>query len=156
MLSRLRTLLSARPAPGAATAGDGDEDDRRRLAAAALLVHAASVDADYAPVERRRILSLLKTRFGLDAEEAGALAAAAETAVDGAVQILGFTRAIKDGFSYDERVALIEMLWQVVLSDGRLDACEAQLMRRIGGLLYVTDRDRGLARQRAAARLEDG
>ena len=77
------------------------------------------------------------------------LLAAAEDRADGAVQILGFTRAVKDNYSYEERLALVEMLWEVVLADGRVDAHEAQLMRRIGGLIYVSDRDGAIARRRA-------
>jgi uncharacterized tellurite resistance protein B-like protein len=76
--------------------------------------------------------------------------------VENSVQILRFTRAIKDRYSYAERVALIEMLWDVVYADGVSDALEAQLMRRIGGLLYVSDHDRGEARQRVLARRERG
>ena len=70
------------------------------------------------------------------------------------MQILGFTREVKDNYSYEERIALVEMLWEVVLADGRVDAHEAQLMRRIGGLIYVSDRDSAIARRRAAARAE--
>ena len=153
MLDRIREFFlahQARAAPGAS----GHSREERDLAAAALLVHAACVDDSYDAVERRRILSLLGDRLSLSEDEARALVAAAESRVEDAVQILGFTRAVKDNFSYEERVALVEMLWEVVLADGRLDAHEAQLMRRIGGLIYVSDRDRGLARQRAAARLD--
>lgn len=153
MLNRIKEFFVAREAraePGTAR----HSREEFNLAAAALLVHAAGVDDAYDEVERRHIASLLGARFSLSEAEAEALLAGAETKVQGAVQILGFTRAVKDNFSYDERVELIEMLWEVVLADGRLDAHEAQLMRRIGGLIYVTDRDRGLARQRAAARLD--
>ena len=58
----------------------------------------------------------------------------------------------KHGFSYEERVALMETLWEVVYADGHADPFEDQLMRRIGGLIAVTDRDRGHARKRAQSR----
>ena len=77
-------------------------------------------------------------------------------AVGESVQILRFTRTVKDRFSYQERVDLIEMLWEVVYADGVSDAFENQLMRRIGGLIYVSDRDRGEARLRVLARREQG
>jgi uncharacterized tellurite resistance protein B-like protein len=48
---------------------------------------------------------------------------------------------------------LMETLWRVVLADGHVDPHEDQLLRRIAGLIYVTDRDRGLARQRAKGEL---
>ena len=49
---------------------------------------------------------------------------------------------------------MVEMLWEVVLADGILHAYEDQLLRRIGGLIYVDDRERGAARKRVAARIE--
>ena len=127
--------------------------DELHLAAAALLVHAASVDNRFDDDERKKIQTLIETHLSLDAEEARQLIAAAETAAGQSVQILGFTRAVKDRFSYEERIALIEMLWEVVYADGHVDAFESQLLRRIGGLIYVTDRDRGMARKRVIARL---
>jgi uncharacterized tellurite resistance protein B-like protein len=48
---------------------------------------------------------------------------------------------------------MIEMLWEVVYADGELHDLEASLLRRVGGLLYVSDRDRGAARMRVLNRL---
>lgn len=152
MIGRIGRFFVERAAKPEGGAGRHSVDERH-LAAAALLVHAACVDAEFDETERALILDLVRRRLGLGEEEARELLSAAETAVGDSVQLLGFTRAVKDGFSYEERVELIEMLWQVVHSDGRLDDCEAQLMRRIGGLVYVTDRDRGLARKRVLERL---
>ena len=61
--------------------------------------------------------------------------------------------AVKDGFDQEERIRLIEMLWEVAYADGELHDYEASLMRRITGLLYISDRDSGEARQRVLARL---
>ncbi len=127
--------------------------DEFHLAAAALLVHAASVDAHFGDDERATIMRLIETRLELTPEEARALFDAAHQAADRSIQLHGFTHAVKNGFSYDERVGLIEMLWEVVYADGKLDEFESQLMRRIGGLIYVDDRDRGMARKRVLERL---
>ena len=48
---------------------------------------------------------------------------------------------------------MIEMLWEVAFADGRLDHFESNLIRRVGGLIFVSDRDRGDARKRVMARL---
>jgi uncharacterized tellurite resistance protein B-like protein len=69
------------------------------------------------------------------------------------VQWQRHTRAIVDRFDEAERVGMIEMLWEVVYADGRVDDYEANLLRRVGGLIYVSDRDRGEARKRVEARL---
>jgi uncharacterized tellurite resistance protein B-like protein len=103
--------------------------------------------------ERRHIVELVSERFGLTREEAETLVAAAEEEVHAATQILHFTRVIKDRFSHEERVEIVEMLWQVVYADGVLHDHEAALMRQIGGLVYVSDRERGAARKRALAKL---
>jgi uncharacterized tellurite resistance protein B-like protein len=154
MINRIKSFFGDRHAePG----GEGGHHtiDEFHLAAAALLVHAASIDADFDDAERGKILEYARERLELTAEEAETLLEAAEQAVDESVQLLGFTRAIKDNFSYEERVELIEMLWEVVYADGKVDEFESQIMRRIGGLIYVTDRDSGIARKRVLQGLED-
>ena len=60
---------------------------------------------------------------------------------------------VTDRFSFEERVELMEMLWQVAYADGELDDFEANLLRRVAGLIHVSDRDSGAARKRAMARL---
>ena len=125
----------------------------RQLAAAALMVEAARLDGRFEAGERERIGDLLHTRFRLPVEEADDLLTAAERASDESVEWQGFTRAIKDGFDQAERIALIEMLWEVVYADGELHDYEASLLRRVTGLLYVSDRDSGEARKRVLDRL---
>ena len=127
--------------------------DEFHLAAAALLVHAALIDAHFGDDERATIIRLIESRLELSPEESHALFDAAHEEADRSIQLHGFTHTIKNGFSYEERVELIEMLWEVVYTDGKLDEFESQLMRRIGGLIYVDDRDRAMARKRVLERL---
>jgi uncharacterized tellurite resistance protein B-like protein len=148
----IRSLRSLLGNFGARPAGREGTADERQLAAAALLVEVAAVDTRFDDAERARIVAFVRGRFALSETEAGALVAAAQAEVDGSTQLYAFTTAIKNGFSYDERVALMESLWEVVYADGRADPFEDQLMRRIGGLICVTDRDRGHARKRAQRR----
>jgi uncharacterized tellurite resistance protein B-like protein len=147
MISRLRTLFSQTSEVFSTTSIDAQ--DGQQLAAAALLVEVATVDRRFDDEERRRIVDFVRSRFALSEVEADALVEAAQSKVDGSTQLYGFTTAIKNGFSYEERVRLMETLWEVVYADGKADPFEDQLMRRIGGLICVTDRDRGLARRRA-------
>lgn len=127
--------------------------DDKQLAAAALMVEAALMDEGFDNRERRTIERLVVARFGLDEDECGRLIAAAEAAVAESNQLLRFTRAVKDQFAPEERVELIEMLWEVAYADGVLHDYEANLLRRVGGLIYVSDRDSGDARRRVLARL---
>ncbi len=146
MIGSLRTILGNLGIQPAVARSGGDE---RQLAAAALLVEVATVDQRFDEAERERILDFVRSRFSLDAGDAEALLSSAQKRVNGATQLYAFTTAIKNGFSYEGRVALMESMWEVVYADGHADPFEDQLMRRIGGLICVTDRDRGHARKRA-------
>tara|TARA_Y100001934_G_scaffold266864_1_gene346863 strand:- start:247 stop:726 length:480 start_codon:yes stop_codon:yes gene_type:complete len=152
MLDRFKNFFETQEA---APSADGRHTpDEFHLAAATLLVYAATADAGFDTQERARIEWLCEHRFGLAHDESHALIEAAEREVDESVQLLRYTRTIKDGFSYDERVHLMEMLWEVIYADNIVEAHETQFMRRVAGLIYVDDRDSGIARSRVRARLE--
>ena len=67
--------------------------------------------------------------------------------------IYRYTKVLRDEFDEAERITLVEMLWEVVYADGILHEFEAQLMRRLAGLMFVDDRDSGSARKRALDKL---
>ncbi|WP_010140871.1 tellurite resistance TerB family protein [Oceanicola sp. S124] len=127
-----------------------DEGDAR-LALAALLVRVARADGTYDTGERRSIGLILATRYGLDQAAAQALLGDAETLEGQAPDTVRFTRAIKDSVPYENRLAVVEALWQVVLADGERDPEEDALLRLVTSLLGITDQDSARARQRAAA-----
>lgn len=144
----LRELLGL----GTATEEAEKDETSLRVAAAALLVETASIDDAFDEKEREVVKRLLQERFGLAAAEAHRLLGEGQRSRDASAQLYGFTRAIKERLDMAERIGLIEMLWEVVLADGELDPLEDTLLRRIGGLIDVPDRERGLARQRVLAR----
>src|SRR3546814_4849074 len=106
------------------------------------------MDAEFGAQERAKIGEMVENRFGLSATEVGALLEAADEKVEQSVEVFGFTREIKNAFSPEERIQMMEMLWEVAYADGALHDLEASLMRRLAGLLHVSDRDSGLARKR--------
>ncbi len=130
------------------------ETDGLHLAAAALLVEAAVTDGRFEAEERDAMTRVLGSHFRLDADRTAALIARAERAVADAVELYQFTRTIKDRLAPEERGQILEMLWEVALADGSIHDYEAGLVRRIAGLLYVSDRESGEARQRVLARLD--
>ena len=150
MLDRLKNIFAPDDA-GVAKGEHGFED--RDLAAAALMVEAARLDDRFGTEEREQIRALLRDRFHMRPDDADRLLAEAERESDRSVEWQGFTRQIKDGFDYAQRIALIEMLWEVAYADGELHDYEASLLRRVTGLLYVSDRDSGEARKRVLDRL---
>ncbi|CCQ75538.1 TerB family tellurite resistance protein [Magnetospira sp. QH-2] len=147
MLDRIRRLF-------AAPANDNADELDLPEAVAALLVYAAHADGTFEATERETVARLLARRFELDAPQAEALIESADLRVGESVELYGFTRAAKDAMTHEERLDLMEMMWEVVLADGVVDDFEANLMRRLAGLIYVSDRESGEARQRAAENLD--
>ncbi len=152
MLLRVREFLLERR--GRAASDDGRHShDELHLAAAALMVEAARLDGAFDDDERAHITTILKNRFELDDESVGTLIDAAIGTVDAIPEIYGFTRTLRDNFSHEERIGMLEMLWEVAYSDGELHDFEASLLRQVAGLLYVTDQESGAARKQARERL---
>jgi uncharacterized tellurite resistance protein B-like protein len=143
MFSALMRLLDT-PAP--APAND------LRLSVAVLLLEAARQDDQFDARERATIEALLTGRFALSNAECASLMAAAEARASQMTQLHGHTSHIAEAMTPNDRIHLIEMLWDVAYADGVLDPEEDLLIRRIAGLVYVSDRDRVLARQRVLAR----
>lgn len=122
-----------------------------RLALAALLVRLAKADGDYAEDEVTRIDAVLARRYGLSSFEATALRREAEALEAEAPDTVRFTRALKAAVAYEDRIGVIEALWEIVLADGVRDSEEDALLRMVAPMLGVTDQDSALARQRVQA-----
>lgn len=149
MIDRVLEFLSGKAAPAPSKVADD-----LQIAVAALLIEAARMDDDFNLEERRTIEHVLSERFDLGPDKLRELFIAAERAVRGSTQFFPFTQQIVKNISHEERGQILEMMWQVVYADGVLDPHEDMLLRRIAGLIHVDDRERGLARQRALAKLK--
>ena len=149
MLDRISSLFR-----GSKELDSDDESElSKHLAAAALLIETAYMDEEFAESERAVISDLVQRRFALDSADCQDLLVEAESAVVRSQQLYEFTRAVNDRFTPEQRIEIMEMLWEVVYADGEVHDFEVSLLRRVGGLIYVSDRDRGLARQRVVDRL---
>ena len=153
MLDRLKAWLLD---PAEALRSSAGDDRERRYAAAGLLVVAARMDDRFSPAEREAILRLLRRQFDLSEAAAVELMGIAERRAEESQQIFPLTQIVEESFSPAERIDLMEMLWEVVYADDRLDEYEANLLRRIAGLIHVGDGDSGAARKRVLARLGKG
>src|SRR6185437_11406783 len=117
--------------------------DELTIAVAALLIETGRAGEALGESERQLIDRLLERRFGLRPEEARALEQAGEERAERAAQLFGFARTINERLPPPRRIELIEMLWEVAYADGVLDPLEDSLLRRIGGLIDVSDYERG-------------
>ena len=148
MLDRVLDFLTGRTPPTVAAGAD-----ELALAVTALLIEAARMDDDFNGDERTTIERLLAARFKLAPAAVQALVEEAEAAVRHSTQFFPFTQQICRQLDPEARVQIIEMLWEVAYADGGLDPQEDMLLRRIAGLIYVSDGERGAARKRALAKL---
>ena len=146
MFNQILSLLSG-DSPASA------RSDQLQVAVAALMVHAARMDDTFDAAERRTIEHLLAERFGLTPDAVQRLLAVAEQRAEDSSQLYPFTRLAVERLDERERVEVIEMLWEVAYADGILAPDEDALLRRIAGLLYVSDQDRGEARKRVMRRI---
>jgi uncharacterized tellurite resistance protein B-like protein len=147
MFEKLKSLFCAEGG------GAGGNDEEALLAVAVLMAEAAATDGTIDGKERERMTLLMRQRFGLSQEAAQRWIEQAIAQDDRATQLYPFAKLITDRFDAARRIELMEMLWEVTYSDGRLHDYEASLMRRLAGLLFVSDHDSGVARQQAMARI---
>jgi uncharacterized tellurite resistance protein B-like protein len=129
--------------------------DELQTAVAVLLVEAARRDDTFDGAERAAIERLLATKFTLSPVETRELLEAAEATAERSHQLHPFTRLAVERMDPQQRIVLIEMLWEVAYADGVLDPEEDVLLRRVAGLIYVSDADRVAARQRVLQRLHE-
>ena len=119
----------------------------------ALLVEAAGADGEIADEESQLISEIISVQFELSDDEMVTVLSDAVNDYTDRIEIHGLMRRLREKADYEERIGVLELVWMVVLSDDRLDHIEAQLMRRLAGLLYISDVDSGLAAQTARTRL---
>ena len=149
MIGWLKTFLAAEGGPtshAAVHAGD------RVMAAAALMVEVAARDGEFSAGERASIERLLQAHFAIDEGTARTMVDEVLSLHDNASDVFRFTSALNKRFSPEERLQIVELLWEVVYADGEAHHYETSLMRRLAGLLYLEDGDVGAARKRVLAR----
>ncbi len=105
---------------------------------AALLVHAASIDEIYSEHEKDLIKDFIKSY--LQNEDANTILKKAEEIENNSNQLLNYTNILKQN-STEIKKDIIEHLWKVIISDKSVDQYEANLMRRICGLIYFPDKE---------------
>ena len=117
--------------------------NNKNILIAALLIHAAKIDDNYTDVEKEIIKKALISLNAITLNEAEELLKKAEKIEQESNQIVAFTKEIKKN-SMEFRLKIIEILWKIVYSDSTDDNYESNLIRRVCGLLYISDKDNGI------------
>ena len=141
MLDGLRHFIADVISPTAQETRSFD-DTGYRLAATALLIHVISLDGEPSEVEKRKLHSLLESRFELDPGTADQLIAAATLVEGEAVDLYHFTSVIMRSVNEDGRLRIIEMMWELVYADGQVSEFEDNVVWRAADLLGISSRDR--------------
>ena len=119
------------------------EEDPKNILIIALLIHAAKIDENYSESEKKIIIKAIMELNNVDSSNALKLLNLAEKKEEETNQIVEFTKEIKK-YSVEFRLKIIEIIWKIVYSDGTSDNYESNLIRRICGLLYISDKDNGI------------
>ena len=109
---------------------------------AALLVHAAKIDESYTNIEKDIIKKAIISLDATNTNQVEKILEKAEKKESESNQIVEFTREIKK-YTNEFKLKIIEILWKIVYSDGTNDNYESNLIRRVCGLLYISDKVSG-------------
>ncbi|PVB61164.1 TerB family tellurite resistance protein [Labrenzia sp. 011] len=136
------------------TFGDSGEktfaEDDKRLAAAALLFHLIDIDGVIEESESAKLREILQQRYELTDKETTELIDIARQRDEEAVDLYGFTSILKRTTDEAERLAIVEMMWEIVYADGQVHEFEDNTIWRVAELLGVSTRDRMTLRHKVA------
>ena len=121
-------------------------EQKNIIGIAALLIHAAKIDEIYSEKEKKIIFSFVKSNLNNETS-VDKIMQEAEDLEKNSNQLLNYTKIIKDS-SVKIKSEIIEQLWKILISDNNVDLYESNLMRRICGLIYFSDKESGEIKMR--------
>jgi len=135
---------------------DNVSEHSLQIATAALLVEMMRADSEIKDDERKAVTKKLQSSFGLSEEEINAMIKFAEEEIRKATGYYEFTSLINKGLSQEQKVKIIEHMWEVAFSDSLLDKHEEHMVRKIAGLIHVSHKDFIDAKLRVRKRILGG
>ena len=110
-------------------------------ACSSLLIEVALSDKDFDEEEITSMKEILKTTQGISDETINELVSNAKQTVDESTSLYNYTREVNDNFSYDDKLLLLQSLWDIAYADGNVDKYEEHLIRKISDLIYISHSD---------------
>ena len=130
--------------------------DDKLIAVTSLLVEAAIIDEDFGKKEKEIIVSIIKKQFSLEKNyNINELIDNTVSNLNNSGDLVTYTRTIKENWDLKDRIEVIQMMWKVCLIDEKIEPYEDMLIRRVSGLIYVSDKDRNEAKKKALMSLEN-
>lgn len=148
MLDQIKSFFGLEEAPQKA----GQPLLDKNLAAAALMVHVMAADGKVTKEEEAKLFAVLKQHYAVSEADAKRLAETAKSVQDDAVDLYGFTNILKREMDEEERLGLIEDMWEMVYADGELHEFEDNVVWRAAELVGIQSRERMLLKQRVLER----
>lgn len=140
MIDLVRRFFEKGQGTGSADQGTRESHDVR-VAVCALFLEMANIDGKFSASEQDYVISLLKREYGLSDQHVVDLMEASQKGLKDSIDLWQFTNLINQNYSRDEKIQIIEMVWQIVYADGRLDKHEDYLVHKLAKLLRLTHKD---------------
>ena len=118
-----------------------NNDDNQLVKIGALLIHAAKIDEDFSK-EEEKIIKQTLINFGADNKNINGIFEKAKKMEESSNQILDFTKEVKN-MEENNKIKIVKTLWKIIFSNKKADIYEANLMRRLAGLLYIDSKIMG-------------
>lgn len=141
LIKRLVGTAADGPAADAGPSGRGPAEREVHLAACAVFLEMAHIDDEFDAREQKRILEIFQDEFGLSREEVIELKKSSREALASRKDYWKLTNVINRHYTNEEKYRLVELLWELVYADGKLDEHENYLMHKLVRLLHLTHRD---------------
>ncbi|MFH2012622.1 MAG: TerB family tellurite resistance protein [Pseudomonadota bacterium] len=108
-----------------------------RVATCAILLEIANIDGEFSDAEKKEIISILKTNYQLSDEHVAELIEASKEELKQSIDLWQFTNLINQNYSTEEKIHIIEMIWKIIYTDGKLDKHEDYLIHKLANLLRL-------------------
>jgi uncharacterized tellurite resistance protein B-like protein len=116
-------------------------DHSLQIATAALLLEMMRADSKISDEELKTVTEALQSKFSLTEDETGSLIKLADDEISKSTGYYEFTSLINKGFTYEQKLKVIEHLWEVAFADTKIDKYEEHMVRKIADLIYVEHKD---------------
>ncbi len=124
---------------GSKEADSGEKEDGRdlNLATCAILIELANADGKFNKQEQDDIIKIFKTKYGLSEKDANDLLKSSNAELEKSIDLWKFTNIINQNYSLEEKLKVIEIIWEVAYSDGKLEKHEDYLVHKLANLLRL-------------------
>jgi uncharacterized tellurite resistance protein B-like protein len=139
MIENIKNLFAEKIQP---TVKEGHKDQRKiSIATCALLLEMAHADSEFSDEEKQNILDILKVNFDLAEKDANDMLDLAEQERQESLDLWQFTNLINKNYSREDKLRVVDTLWKVIYSDGKVDQHEEYLIRKLTYLLNLQHED---------------